>query len=84
MIFFFIIQAVVYVISLFLAPFPVVETLPWGTDSFLASGMGYYRTLMAFFPPFSTVLSAFLLYVAFRLGIIVLRFFLGSRTPTQH
>lgn len=84
MIFFFVIQALVYVVSLFLAPFPIITELPWGMDNFLASGMGYYRNLMAFFPPFSTVLTAFLLYLAFRLSIIVLRFFLGSRTPTNH
>jgi len=45
MIFFFVIQAVVYVISLFLAPFPVVTELPWGTDSFLADGFGYFVKL---------------------------------------
>lgn len=82
MILFLLIQALVYVVGLFFAPFPVVTELPWGVDSFFASGIGYFRHMMEFFPPFSTVLDAFLLYIGFRLAIIILRFFLGSRTPT--
>jgi len=84
MILFLLIQMLIYVFSLVLAPFPVVTELPWGVDAFFSDGMGYYRYLAEFFPPFSTVLQAFLLYIAFKLAIIVLRFFLGSRTPTTH
>jgi len=83
MIFSFIIIAVLYLFSLFLAPFPTVTELPWGVDSFFSNGMGYYRQLMVYLPPLSTVLDAFLIYIGFRLSIIILRFFLGSRTPTH-
>lgn len=83
MIIFFIIQLVILIISLFFAPFPTISELPWGIDTFLSNGMSYYRQLMVYLPPLSTVLSAFLIYIGFRLSIIVLRFFLGSRTPTH-
>lgn len=84
MIFFFIIQALIYIVSLFFAPFPTVEELPWGIDSFVSQGVSGFRYLMEFYPPFSTVLSAFILYLAYKLSILVLRFFMGSRTPTSH
>lgn len=84
MIIFLLIQILVYITSLFFAVFPTVETLPWGVDEFVYSGVAYFRYLMDFFPPFSTVLNAFLIYIAFALSIMVLRFFLGNRTPTNY
>jgi len=84
MILYLLIQIIIFVVSLVFAPFPTVTELPWGIDGVVETAMGNFRALMEFFPPFSTVLNAFLLYIAFRLGILVLRFFLGSRTPTVH
>lgn len=84
MIIYFLLLFVVYVISLLFAPFPVVEELPWGVDAFLSGGISQFRLLTEFFPPLSTVLDVALIYLTFRISIIVLRFFLGSRTPTQH
>lgn len=81
MILYLVIQALLFILSLIFAVFPTVETLPWGVDSVLSDGMGYYRTLMDVFPPLSTVLNAVLIYIGYKLAIIVLRFFLGSRTP---
>jgi len=83
MIFSFILLAVTSFLSFVFAMFPTVTELPWGVDNFVVSGVGYYKALMHFFPPFSTVLNAFLIYIGFRLGILILRFFLGSRTPTH-
>lgn len=84
MILFLLIQALVFAISLIFAPFPVVDQLPWGMDAFFSSGIGYFRYLMDFFPPFSTVLTAFVVYIGVKVAIIVLTFFLGSRTPVKH
>lgn len=81
MILYLLIQVVIYALSLVFAVFPTVTVLPWGIDDVLANGMGYYRNLMEIFPPLSTVLNAVLIYFGYRLAIIVLRFFLGSRTP---
>jgi len=83
MILFLLIQALVYLVSLFFAPFPVVEALPFGVDSFLSDGVSYVKYLSEFFPPLSTVITATLFYIGFKLAMIVLKFFLGSRTPTN-
>jgi len=83
MIVYLLIQVIIYALSLVFAVFPTVEELPWGVDTVFSDGMGYYRYLMDIFPPLSTVLSAVLIYLGYKLAIIVLRFFLGSRTPVS-
>jgi len=83
MILYFVIQILIFALSLVFAVFPTVQTLPWGVDSVLTDGMGYYRALMAIFPPLSTVLNAVLIYLGYKIAIIVLRLFLGSRTPVS-
>lgn len=83
MILFFILTFLLTSVSFIFSALPTVTVLPWGIDEFLVSGMGQFRSLMEFFPPFATVLSAFLVYIGFRLTIILLRFFLGSNTPTH-
>lgn len=62
--------------------FPLITELPWGLDAVVVQGVGGYKLLATAFPPLSTVLTIFLIYISFRLGMILLRFFLGSRTPT--
>lgn len=62
---------------------PTVEELPWGTDAYLGQGVQYFKLLADFFPPFATLLTAFLLYVSFKLLMLVIKFFLGSRTPSH-
>lgn len=47
--------------------------LPWGIDNILVSGVGGYRMLMTVFPPFGTILSAFLIYFGFKIVIRLLR-----------
>jgi len=83
MIFFLLLQALVVAVSMIFAPFPVVTELPWGVDSVFSQGVAYFKAFFDFFPPFSTLFTATLIYIGFRLGIIVLRLFLGSRTPTH-
>lgn len=84
MIVYLLIQLLIFALSVVFAVFPTVDTLPWGVDSVLTDGMGYFRGLMLIFPPLSTVLNAVLIYFGYRLAIIVLRFFLGSRSPVSH
>jgi len=83
MIIYFLLVALVYVVSLIFAVFPTVTELPWGVDNFMTAGVGYYKLMAESYPPFLTFFNAFVIYLGFRLSIIVLRFFLGSRTPTD-
>jgi len=84
MIIFFVLTFILTIVSFIFAPFPTISELPWGIDSVMVSGVSGFKYLAELYPPFSTVLTAFLVYIGFRVGIILLRFFLGSRTPTQH
>lgn len=83
MIIYFFLQFLNYVVSLVFAPFPTITVLPWGTDAFLLGGVSQFKALIEFFPPLSTALDVAVIYMLFRLSIITLRFFLGSRTPVH-
>lgn len=52
---------------------PKVDTLPWGMDTYLQQGVQGYRMLMIYFPPFETVLNAFLIYLGFKIIMQVLK-----------
>jgi len=54
---------------------PVVDTLPLGMDSVLSTAVGYFRGLMSIFPPLEVVFTAFLIYVSFRVSLILLNVF---------
>jgi len=62
---------------------PDASTLPFGIDEILVDGVGQFKALMALIPPLETVFTAFMIYLSFRLGLILLKVFLGNRTP-QH
>jgi len=62
---------------------PTVTVLPWGIDGYLSTGVGYIKGFSVFFPFINTAINAFLIYMGFRLLLIVLKFVLGSRTPSH-
>ncbi len=51
---------------------PYIDELPWGIDSFLSSGVSGYKMLAEYFPPFQTVLTAFLIYMGFKVVLHML------------
>jgi len=61
--------------------FPQVTELPFGIDSYMVLASGYFHRVMTLVPLLSTVMSAFLIYFGFRIGLLVLKFILGSRAP---
>lgn len=83
MITYLILRVIILLVGFIFAVFPIITVLPWGVDEFLVSAIGSYRHLAEFFPPLSLLLTLSLLYIGFKLGIIMLRFFLGSRTPSN-
>lgn len=47
--------------------------LPWGLDDMVTSGVNGYKVLALSFPPFQVVLTAFLIYLGFRLALKALK-----------
>lgn len=72
-----IIYSVVQVVSFFTAYLPgagqVPLLLPWGTDSILLQAVTAYKDLAIAFPPFQTVLTAFIIYMLFRIALKILK-----------
>jgi len=83
MITYLLIKAVLVILSVFTIWLPRVDVLPWGVDGALVNGVAILKKLGGVYPMVSTVLTAFLIYVAFRISLLVLKFFLGSRTPSH-
>jgi len=83
MITYLILSFLVSIVGILFSLFPIIEELPWGVDSFLASGVSTFKAMSTFFPPFETLLSCALIYVSFRMGLLVIKFFLGSRVPSH-
>jgi len=82
MIFYLIIMGIITIIGAIFGVLPQVTTLPY-IDQYIVDGVSYYKLLAALFPPFATGLTVFLLYLSFRIGLILLKVILGSRTPTH-
>lgn len=72
-----IIYAVVQVVSFFTAFLPgagqVPLLLPWGTDAILLQAVTGYKLLAGAFPPFQTILTAFIIYLLFRIALKMLK-----------
>lgn len=72
-----IIYSVVQVVTFFTQFLPgagqVPLKLPWGIDDIMVQAMGAYHVLANAFPPFSTILTAFTIYISFRIIVKVLK-----------
>lgn len=60
---------------------PVVTELPFGLDSILQTAVSYFHGAGQTLPYLEVVWSAFLYVAGFELLLLVLKIFLGSRTP---
>jgi len=61
------------IVNAVIAFLPKVTELPFGVDSYIQMGAGYFNTLSGFFPPFATLMSVFLFYMAFKVTMMSLR-----------
>lgn len=77
----FIINIILYILTVLFGWLPAVDTLPF-IDSYLVSAVGMIKTLSINFPIFGLVFDVFVIYIGFKLFMVVLKFFLGSRMPT--
>lgn len=57
--------------------------LPWGTDSLISTIISYYRGAIETLPYLATGLNAFIILLGFELAMLILKLFLGSRTPIK-
>jgi len=54
---------------------PTVTTLPFGMDNALTLGVGYFKTVADLFPPLAVLLEYVLIYIGFKLTLLVLNLF---------
>lgn len=59
---------------------PQVTTIPY-VDSYIVTAVGGIRTLAVAFPIYSVILEVSLIYLGFRIGLVILKVFLGHRSP---
>lgn len=73
MIFYYFLKSLTAIGILFGKYLPKVDVLPWGIDGYLQQGVQGYKMLMIYFPPFETILNAFLIYIAFKILMQILK-----------
>ena len=47
--------------------------LPWGTDVWISQGITGYKILAQSFPPMGVVMTAFLIYIGFKIAVQLLK-----------
>lgn len=76
-----ILSFIIYGLGFLLSPLPTVDTLPYGVDTALSVGVGYFNVIASAFPPFGLMMQVSLIYISYRIALMVLKLFLGSRVP---
>lgn len=72
-IFFYIIYKVLEIFTLFLPANPdTLLKLPWGLDELLVNGVAAFKSLVIYFPPLTTLMTAFLIYLGIRVALRLL------------
>lgn len=75
------ISVIVLIITSITSWLPTVEELPWGLDDLWQTSVASFKAFIEVFPPLQIVFSAFLIYLGFRLTLILIKIFVGSRVP---
>jgi hypothetical protein len=83
-----IINIILLIVTTLLSWLPDALTLPTignvNIDTSFANGVGYVHYLGEIFPPLTTILTAAIIYLSFKVVMILLKVFLGSRAPNTH
>lgn len=81
------INLVIAILGILFSWLPVVTTFPsffgFDIDGLLVTAVGYFNGVTGLFWPLAIILQGFIVLLGYKLAIITLRFFLGSRTPTH-
>lgn len=81
MVLYLIFHVILLIIGAIFAFFPTITELPWGVDANLQAGVAGYKLFAEYFPPLTLFLTLTTIYISFKLLMIIMRFFLGHRTP---
>lgn len=73
MIIYALINVLVWILSVFTIWFPVVTQLPFGLDSYFQSAFSVIYVLAEYFPPLQTVITAFIIYIGFRILLFIVK-----------
>ena len=83
MLIYLILKLILSVIGLILLPFPTVTELPLGIDPVLSMAVSWMYGAIATLPYLEIVWQSFLWLLGFELAFLILKLFLGSRTPAN-
>jgi len=84
MISYLLLKSIIVIVGLVFAFSPVITELPWEIDSFFLTGITGFNYLAEFFPPLRLFMTLTLIYLGFKVSMLVMKFFLGTHTPTTH
>ena len=74
-------QILISTVNVIFSWLPAVDTLPFGIDSAFISAMMYFNGAIDTLPYLEIVFDSFLYVIGFEVLLLVLKLFLGSRTP---
>lgn len=81
MLLFLLISLILALSQVLTAFLPSATTLPFGIDTFVVTAFSYFYAFIDIFPPMGVILQAFLVYLGFKLALLVFKIFLGHRAP---
>jgi len=81
MIFYYLVLFFTSILNVAFSWMPTVTELPFGIDGFTLTAVGYLQAFVQIFWPIAPFYNFILFYIPFKLAIIVLKVFLGARTP---
>ena len=81
MITYYILWTIAWIVSLAFGLLPIVTEVPFGMGQAVALAGGYVRAFTEIFWPVIALYYALMFYIAFRIGMLSLKLFLGSRVP---
>jgi len=61
------------ILSVFTVWFEPVSELPWGLDAYFVTGFSGFYSLAEIFPPLGIVIQAFVIYVLFKLSLLIFK-----------
>jgi len=78
------IQILIGIITIIFSWLPSIETLPFGVDGALTLAVSYFKGATETFPYLEIVWTCFGYLLGFEILLIIVKFFLGNRTPAHN
>jgi len=77
------ITIVIGMFSVIFGWFPEITTLPYGIDELMVTAVQYFHGAMETLPYLEVVWNSFLIVLGFELAMLILKFILGHRVPSN-